>query len=376
MNRILNVVFGMHYGGTEAFILNTWKNIDKEIFCFDYLYFTKNECPRDQELLIGDAKIYRILAPKLLNQLKFVYQVFNVVKKNKIKIIHSHVNELNGLIQLGSYLGGAETRISHMHFPFDSQNNNFLKNTYRRFQVKLIQMFSTNILYCSKPTYDSYNFSQKTHLKACLFNNTIDIYKFISAPKEKMKYSIDFSFPENSKIITNITRFDKSKNQKFIVEVFNNMLKLDADLILLLGGEGPQKAKIEKLVKDFGINDKVRFIGVRNDVDKILKITELYLFPSIEEGFGIVVLEAQASGTKIICSTEVPNSTDVKLSLAHYLDLTMGKDYWAKFAYSIMNSDKDNFSEDTIRFAFEKCGFDGMKQAKLIEKIYTDGKKK
>lgn len=373
--KVLQVVFGMHYGGTEAFILNTWNNIDKDKFSFDYLYFTKKECPRDYELLSNNAKIYRVAEPKFVNQIIFLYQIFKVVKKNQIDIIHSHVNELNSVVSFAAYLAGAKVRISHMHFPFSYDNLGFIKKLYRRFQVKSIELFSTNILYCSKPTFDTYNFKTKKFYKSKLLNNTIDIKKFSEQSFDLNKIRSEFEVPIDYKVITNITRFDKSKNQKFIVKVFQEMLQIDNKLILLLGGDGILKSEIESFVAMNHLKENIRFIGIRKDVEKILKITDLYLFPSIEEGFGIVVLECQAANVKIICSTGVPKSTDLSLGLVHYLDLNLGEKYWANFSCEFLKTLKFKNPEKTIYDKFEKAGYGAMNQTKIIEKIYLNAEK-
>lgn len=373
--KVLQVVFGMHYGGTEAFILNTWNNIDKDKFSFDYLYFTKKECPRDYELLSNNAKIYRVVEPKIVNKLVFFYQIFKVIKKNQIDIIHSHVNELNSLVSFAAFLAGARVRISHMHFPFAYDDLGFIKKLYRRIQVKSIELFSTNILYCSKPTFDTYQFTTKIFSKSKLLNNTIDIKKFSEQSLNLNKIRSEFEVPIDYKVITNISRFDKSKNQKFIVEVFQEMLKIDNQLILLLGGDGILKPEIKSFVSMNHLNENIRFIGMRKDVEKILKITDLYLFPSIEEGFGIVVLECQAANVKIICSTGVPKSTDVSLGLVHYVDLNLGAKYWANFSYEFLKTIKFKNSEKYIYDKFKKAGYDAMEQTKIMEKIYLNEKK-
>jgi glycosyltransferase EpsF len=374
MNRVLNVVFGMANGGTEAFILNTFNNIDRSRFLFDYLYFTKKNCPQDEYLKKLGANIYRVTEPNLVNKLKFIYQIYRIIKLNKIKIVHAHVNEMNGIVCLGAFLGGAKVRISHMHFPYDYNNLNLFKKVYRRFQVRLIEIFSINIFYCSLPTYESYKFKKLMSKKSLLVKNTINIKKYSTVPDESNKYYNDFSIPYNHKIIVNITRFDESKNQKFIVEIFETMLNFDKNLILLLGGDGTKKNEIIEFVNEKNLNESVRFIGVRDDVHKILKITDLYIFPSKEEGFGIVVLEAQASGTNIICSTAVPIETDLKLGLVHYLDLNLDKNTWAEFGLSLLTKKKINFTEEIINNAFVKLGFDAKAQTEIIEKIYLNEK--
>ncbi|WP_294265540.1 glycosyltransferase [uncultured Chryseobacterium sp.] len=372
MDKVLNVVFGMHYGGTESFILNTERNIQNGKLRFDYLYLKDENSPRDKELLASGSKIHKIRNHIIFTKLNLFYSIYRVVKNNNYNIVHSHLNELNGLIMLTVFFAGARKRISHLHFPHYYEGKNLLKKYYYKLQSILIYRFSTDIFYCSEPTFESYKLPKKGIDKSHLIKNTISLDKFFQAPYRKSKYSEEFSIPAEHKIITNITRFDHNKNQKFIVEVFLEMLQMNSELILLLGGEGAEKNNICNIVRKYSLTDKVRFIGVRNDVEQILKISDLYIFPSIEEGFGIVALEAQACRLHTVCSSNVPKSTDVGLGLASYLDLNLGSKYWAKYMIDLLNCDNPNLSEQDILNSFNTCGYNEIEQAKIVEKIYCN----
>lgn len=88
---------------------------------------------------------------------------------------------------------------------------------------------------------------------------------------------------------------------------------------MLVGG-GSLEGKIRDLIKKYNLTSKVIFTGYRSDVNELLQGADMFVFPSLYEGLGLVLVEAQASGLNIIASDTIPN--EVKLSdLVHFLKI-------------------------------------------------------
>ena len=107
------------------------------------------------------------------------------------------------------------------------------------------------------------------------------------------------------------------KNHDFILDVFNEICKKQENAHLILVGDGPLAETIKKKIGRLGLQDKVSLLGLRNDVNKIMQAMDIFLFPSIFEGLGIVALEAQAADIPIICSEFVPEDVDVTEYIEH-----------------------------------------------------------
>lgn len=104
---------------------------------------------------------------------------------------------------------------------------------------------------------------------------------------------------EEERIITHISNFREVKNIPHVIKIFNEIQKaIPAKLMMV--GEGPEKAGAEVLAKSLGISDKIVFFGNSNEVDRILCFSDLFLLPSKTESFGLVALEAMASGVPVI----------------------------------------------------------------------------
>ena len=103
------------------------------------------------------------------------------------------------------------------------------------------------------------------------------------------------------RIITHISNFRKVKNIPDVVKVFYKIQqKIPAKLMMV--GDGPEKAKAEKLCEKLGITDKVIFFGNSNEINQILTLTDLFLLPSETESFGLAALEAMACSVPVISS--------------------------------------------------------------------------
>lgn len=104
---------------------------------------------------------------------------------------------------------------------------------------------------------------------------------------------------EDEKIITHISNLRPVKRVEDVISVFYNIQK-EVPSKLMFIGEGPEKEKVELQCHELGITDKVVFFGRSNEIDKILCFTDLFLLPSLTESFGLVALEAMASGVPVI----------------------------------------------------------------------------
>ncbi len=104
---------------------------------------------------------------------------------------------------------------------------------------------------------------------------------------------------EQEKIITHVSNFRKVKRIDDIINIFYKVQKkIPAKLIMV--GEGPEKENAERMCRELGIENKVKFMGKSNDVGKILCLSDLFLLPSEKESFGLSALEAMAAKTPVI----------------------------------------------------------------------------
>lgn len=134
-------------------------------------------------------------------------------------------------------------------------------------------------------------------------------------------------------MVGNIGRLVDQKNQKYLLEIFQMVLKEIPDSILLIVGDGALRGCLEEKSKSLGIGSAVRFLGSRDDIKDLLQAMDVFVFPSLFEGLGIVLVEAQTSGLKCIVSNTIPREAGIS-NLIEFVDLNQRKEYWANLIIS------------------------------------------
>jgi glycosyltransferase involved in cell wall biosynthesis len=111
-------------------------------------------------------------------------------------------------------------------------------------------------------------------------------------------------------LVLHVGRFDEQKNHEAVVTIFHRVIQQKPYARLVMVGDGPLRPIIERRVRELGLEDKARFLGHRDDVPAIMSVSDVFVFPSINEGFGIVAIEAAAAGLPVVAS-RVPGLTEV-----------------------------------------------------------------
>lgn len=150
-----------------------------------------------------------------------------------------------------------------------------------------------------------------------------------------------------------------------MIEVFNEVHKINPNSVLILVGDGELKNTIEEKVKEYRLENNVIFTGVRNDVADLLSAMDVFVFPSIYEGLGIVVIEAQASGLPVISSDTIPKESKIT-DLIEYLPLKENAKYWAE---KILNRKESKVRKNRIKDIID-AGYDISTSSSKIERFY------
>lgn len=332
MKRILQVVSCLELGGTEAFIMNNYRRLDKEKYQFDFLVFIQRDYPYLPEIKSLGGRVFFCGLPAMNRYHEFEKTVIDTIKKNGPYIaVHSHVNMQNGLVLKAAKKAGVKKRISHSH-DTSGKGARGINRIVEKYKEYLIKHNTTHYLACSsnagKYLYGEAFFKERGRV----IPNGIDLTSFISKSQDRIRLYQELNITETAyPVVGNITRFEAKKNPKFTVAVFKEFLKEYPKAILLLGGpDGGQLQEVKQLVDEFGISSSVRFIGKRTDIAECLKLIDIYLFPSLYEGLPIAFLEAQAAGCLCVTATTVSaDSTMIDESVLR-LKLEDGSEYWSK----------------------------------------------
>jgi glycosyltransferase EpsF len=324
--RVLHIVSAMNRGGTETLLMNVYRNIDKTKIQFDFISHRNETCDYDNEIESLGGKIYRIASLGQQGPLAYIRELQKIMKTNRYAAVHSHTDYQSGFPALAAKLAGVKLRICHSH---SNHQNKGLKDklVFKALQA-VIQYAATDYCACSKEAARSL-FGEKKVIKdqVHILKNGIEIGEFINVD-ENQSVREELSIPNTMKIIGHVGNFSATKNQIFILKVLKILLDQDRNIVAVLVGDGPLRTSIEEESKKLGVYDHLRFLGVRADIARLMTSLDVFLFPSLYEGFGIVALEAQCAGTPCVASDTVPKTTDMGLNLISYLSLNEDLSVW------------------------------------------------
>ena len=371
--KVLLISVGAHFGGIEKLELEYSKRISYDNIQFDILALNDKTFKDRNIEELDNINIYDLGMNSFTrkNQRIYDYRLYKFLKKHKYDVIHinSDVFYYSFRVIIIAKLCGIKKVIMHSH---GNTNTNILKKIFRFIMNPIYRSFVNKFLVCSedakKPLLNKgFINKNKTNKKVVILNNGIEVekYKFDKKIRDKYRKELDI----NDKIVYGyISRLSKEKNHKYLIDLFNEIQKKQDNAVLVLAGEGPLENKIKEYVKELSIENKVIFLGFRNDVNKILNAMDCFIFPSMHEGLGIVAIEAQTNGLKVYCSNSIPIEAKISERLK-YFDLSESKEKIAeiicKEKYDI-NDRKEAF-KDTI-----KCGYDINDVCEKLKGIYEE----
>ena len=132
------------------------------------------------------------------------------------------------------------------------------------------------------------------------------------------------------------------------------------------------RERLAARVADWGLSDRIRLIGARSDVPRLMHAADLLLFPSFAEGLGMVAVEAQAAGLPVLASDAVPQECAVVPGMVEFLPLSAGPPRWAERVFSLMQSPRPDHG--AAYAAVEKSPFSIRNSALALLDIYQTGK--
>ena len=239
----------------------------------------------------------------------------------------------------------------------------------KQFLRPFSKRYATHYFCCSELA-GRWLFGNKTYDqgKVYLLNNAIDVDKFKYDEKIRKEKRKELNIKDNQLVIGHIGRFVQQKNHEFLIDIFNEIYKQDKNAILLLIGEGPLKEEIQNKVNELGLDKNVKFLGQRSDANELYQAMDLFLFPSLYEGLGMVLIEAQCAGLPCIASIEVPQIAKISDKFV-FENLKENPKKWADICLKFLK-------EKSIRKNSEKSlniqNYNIKNEAKKLKNKYND----
>ncbi|MEQ7238558.1 MULTISPECIES: glycosyltransferase family 1 protein [Enterococcus] len=355
--RVLHFQGRMGKGGAESFMMNMYRNIDREKVQFDFLIYDDYEDVQDYHEEIGKlgGRIFVVTNPKK-NILKYMYEVDKLLKQEKFDIAHNEVYFGGGINLWLAKRNKINTRIAHSHATEDGKGNSSALRLLRKYLHHLLIKNATDFIAVSKEAGESLFGNQKY----IIVNNGVDFSKYNFSDEEITDKKNELGLNNDDVIIGNIGRMEEQKNQLFLLDIFNAVHQKDLHAKLILIGNGSLKDQILNKIEQLELKDHVFYLGERDDIPALLSIMDVFLLPSLYEGLPMVGIEAQVSGKKMVFSDTISRDIDLTPN-THFVSLNDPVTKWAEI---ILEKPYDN--KRTSKLA----EFDVSNTVKQMEKIY------
>lgn len=365
--KLVEFIGRIQDGGAETLVKDYALMLDKEkfdvtILCEDY----KEDSSVYKTLKEKNVKIYSMyersfFVNKVLARLfgkKYVAGLFEkAVERLKPDIIHAHLELLEVLYYARDSLKGIDLFFT-CHNPPQKligderpAERDACRYLIKHNGLKIIALHDD----MAKEIEEMFGIE-----KVYVVRNGIDLQKFKSVAISKAEKRKELGIPENAYVIGQVGRFTYQKNPEFTLKVFNELLKKRKDAYLLLIGRGKQETQLRDQAKKFGIEKNVLLLIGRTDIAELLRAIDVFILPSRFEGFGIVLVEAQAAGLPCVVSDNVPTQVHLSRQM-NVLNLYDPVDDWVN---TLLDPKGNIESFDDIE------NYDMNKEIHNLEKLY------
>lgn len=350
-----------HFGvtGISTVILNYSKVLDREKF--DLTVIAGEPIAEENKAVCAQCGIKLIVLPHRHQEpIKHYAQLWKSLKRNKYDIVHVHGSSSMMAIELTiAILAGIKVRIAHSHNSY-SDNIKFQKilNPYFRKTY-------TKALSCGALAGDwLFGNGQYEVLPNGIY---IENFKFDFQERVHIRKELN---AEDKFVLGHMGRFNKQKNQTYLLKVFEKVADKKKNASLLLVGDGPDFEEIKEKINNHPYKDQIILYGVSKNPQAMYSAMDVFVFPSKYEGFPVALLEAQISGLPCVVSDKVTKEVDFGSIIWESID----KESQA-FAEEILNANivSDYEREKVYESLFEKISqYDIRTTVHQLENIYRN----
>lgn len=361
MVRVLQYIGLLQTGGSQSFILELYRNMDRTKVQFDFIVFSQVNQKLAREIRKLGGKIYK--SPQYCGVNHFEYQkwwdsFFHF--HPEYQVLHGHVRSVAAIYTPAAKKYGL-TVIVHSH---STSNGTGIRAGLKDLMQLPIRFQADYFFACSKEAGE-WLFGRKAcnSAKYRFVPNSIAVRKFLyqEAARQKVRDELNLS---GKKVIGNAGRIAEPKNQVFLIEMMQYIP--DDDVRLLIVGDGCLLQDLKRKAVQLGVDGRVVFTGARNDMHRVYQAMDVFVFPSLWEGLPVSLIEAQAGGLRCLVSDRVTRDVVLTKGIKR-LPLEKGTGYWATQVKQALRFGRKSLDKEDME-RLEK--FDSRHVAQELQEFY------
>lgn len=313
--KVFHIITKLELGGAQQNTLFTVEHLNRTEFDVGLITNDKGELINESKK-IPNLKTYYIpqfvREVSILKDLRTLYQLFKILKKEKPYIIHTHSSKAGILGRLAGKLSGVPIIIHSIHgFGFTPLQNSLARNFFITLE-RLTTTITTHFIAVSEANIElGLKLGIiKNRNDVTLIRSGIDIAEFSNVKVDVKKKKSEIGILEDESVVGMVACFKPQKD----VLTFISSAKIVSDSIpnvkFVIAGDGEERKKIERFIKELDLEEKVILLGWRRDIPELMKIFDVFVLTSLWEGLPRVFLQAMASELPIV-ATSVDGAPEV-----------------------------------------------------------------
>ncbi|GAF23684.1 glycosyltransferase [Bacillus sp. JCM 19047] len=255
-------------------------------------------------------------SPFSINNIKAYKKLRDLVKNNNFDIIHCHT-PVGGLVTRLASRDLNDTKIIYTAHGFHFYKGAPIINWLIYYPVeKFLARFTDDLI-----TINQEDFNRARRFKARNVHHLagigVDVKKFSNTLTDRNNKLNSLGISSSNNILVSVGELNKNKNHEVIIRSLATLE--NKNLTYIICGQGTLKNYLLNLASQLGISKQVLFLGYRSDINEILSVSDMFLFPSLREGLSLSLMEAMSNGLPIICSDIRGNRDLIKNFRGGYL---------------------------------------------------------
>jgi glycosyltransferase involved in cell wall biosynthesis len=298
--RILRVVIGLNQGGVQQGVLNLCSTVDRRRFEIIVVAIENGGAIAKEIEKLGVKVIVLGFQRKTL---KTIFALRKIILDERISIVHASSYHPALYSRIAALVSGRPKVICYEHVVFG--NDRPIRRFLNRVLDRYTEAYTAVGGMVAQQVKDWYGYMPE---KVRVINNGVDISRFRPA-LDRLAVKAGMSIDPKKMVIGMICRLDEEKGHRYFFEAIK-IIENVIDAEYLVVGTGRMQDKIQALPYQIGIRSNVRFLGLRRDIPELLRAFDIYVFPTLQEGFPNSLLEAMASGVAVAVSN-FPANTEI-----------------------------------------------------------------